>query len=310
MAPPKKQPRGQVDIACNASPDTVDAGAELRLRVRASAAPPCDLAGHSILVKDEHGAEAGRWELGPSDDATGAAGVLDVKAPLQPGAHVWSASSPAFVKDGTSYAEATAALSFAVRPHATRVLAWDVPPTVVAGEKFPIKVGIKCSAGCTFANKPFAIHGPDGAKIAEGVLTGEVWPGTSGLYFTTLELPAPSTPGLYEWSARAAGADLAVAHDEGATPFGVRVVDPPECLLTLEAFDKEGDTPLPEALVALHPYRAVTDARGRAELRVAKGSYTLFVASPGYLTLGLAIDVTADLTAKAELEREPERERN
>ena len=60
----------------------------------------------------------------------------------------------------------------------------------------------------------------------------------------------------------------------------------------------------------MHPYRAVTDERGVAEMRVAKGAYTLFVSQTSYLTFGLPVEVTADMTARAELCLEPVAERN
>jgi hypothetical protein len=90
----------------------------------------------------------------------------------------------------------------------------------------------------------------------------------------------------------------------------VRVVGRPECLVTVEAVDKLSQEPVVGAQVALHPYKAVTDGRGLAEIRVAKGAYDLFVAKKKYLTLGLPVEVTADMTARAELDLEPEIERN
>jgi len=47
-----------------------------------------------------------------------------------------------------------------------------------------------------------------------------------------------------------------------------------------------------------------------AEVRVAKGAYKLFVSQTKYLTFGLPVEVTADITARAELELEPMPERN
>ena len=60
----------------------------------------------------------------------------------------------------------------------------------------------------------------------------------------------------------------------------------------------------------MHPYRAITDDRGVAEVRVAKGAYKLFVSQTRYLTFGLPVEVTADMTARAELDVEPVTERN
>jgi hypothetical protein len=64
------------------------------------------------------------------------------------------------------------------------------------------------------------------------------------------------------------------------------------------------------AQVALHPYKTVTDERGLAEIRVTKGAYDLFVAKRKYLTLGLPVEVTTDMTARAEFDLEPEVQRN
>jgi hypothetical protein len=214
------------------------------------------------------------------------------------------------VKKGVSYEEASKAISFTVKPHTTRVLAWDAPSTVVAGDKFTIKIGIKCSSECSFADKAFAIFDHEGAEIASGVLSNDIWPGTSGLCFATVELKAPSSAGLYQWTVKSAGKDLERPHAEGAAEFSLRVVSRPEVRVTVEAVDKASQKPLAGAQVALHPYKAVTDERGFAEIRVAKGAYDLFVAKTRYLTLGLPVDVTADMTARAELDLEPEIERN
>jgi len=310
MASRKEPTRGQVDIALEVSPDIVDAGAEMSLHARVSCSPSCDLTGHSLSVRDEAGADAGVLELTETDEEDNAAGVLALKAPLKTGDHVWSVLCPAVVKNGVSYEEASKAISFSVKPHTTRVLAWDIPPTVVAGEKFEIKVGIKCSSECVFRDKAFAIYDHEGAEIAAGMLSGDLWPGTTGLYFATVELEAPSSADLYHWSVKCAGKDLAVAHDEGAAQFSLRVVSPPECLVTVEAVDKTSQEPLAGAHVALHPYKAITNERGFAEIRVAKGAYDLFVAKAHYLTLGLPVEVTANMTARAELDLEPVTERN
>ena len=55
--------RGQMTCAVDVSPDVVDAGAELTLQGRVSCSPACDLRGHTLLVKDQAGAEVGRAEL-------------------------------------------------------------------------------------------------------------------------------------------------------------------------------------------------------------------------------------------------------
>ena len=310
MAPRKEPARGHVDIALEVSPDVVDAGAEMTLHARVSCTPSGDLVGHTLKVNDESGADTEILALTDIDDDENAVGAVALKAPVKTGAYVWSVVSPAVVKDGVSYAESSKTLSITVTPHTTRVLAWDIPPTVVAGDGFTIKVGIKCSSECKFTDKAFAIYDHEDTKVGSGTLSGDVWPGTSGLYFATVELKAPSSADLYQWSVKSAGKDLERPHAEGAAEFSLRVVARPECVVKIEAVDRVSQEPVAGAQVALHPYRTVTDERGLAEIRVAKGAYALFVAKRKYLTLGLPVEVTADMTARAELDLEPEIERN
>jgi hypothetical protein len=197
-----------------------------------------------------------------------------------------------------------------VAPHTTDVVVWDIPSAVVAGERFRIKVGIKCSDECDLTKSDFEIHDHEGTRVATGTLTGDRWPGTTGLYVAEVELEAPAAEGLYTWSVNMPGSDGEIPHAEGSTSFGVRVVSHPDYLVTVEAFDRESQQPLSAARVVMHPYKAVTDEHGRAEVRVAKGTYTLFVSQTRYLTFGLPIEVTADMTARAELDVEPVTERN
>jgi hypothetical protein len=221
-----------------------------------------------------------------------------------------------------------------VTPHATNVVAWDIPSAIVVGERFRIKVGMKCADECDLTNSDFGIydHGlqgsgigdpeseegsgirdqgsREGKRVATGKLSSNLWPGTTGLYVAEVELEAPAAEGLYTWSARAPGSDGEIPHAEGSVSFGVRVVSRPQYLVTVEAVDEVNQTPLSGARVVMHPYKAVTDERGVAEMRVAKGAYKLFVSQSRYLTFGLPVEVDADMTARAELCVEPVPERN
>jgi hypothetical protein len=191
----------------------------------------------------------------------------------------------------------------AVTPHTTSVVVWDVPSAIVVGERFRIKVGIKCSNECHLTNTDVGIYDDEGRQVATGTLADERWPGTTGLYVAEVELDAPAGEGLYTWSVRG-------QHAEGSSSFGVRVVSPPDCLVRVEAVDHITRAPLSGARVVMHPYKAVSDEHGVAEVRVAKGAYTLFVSQTGYLTFGLPVDVQADMTARTELSLEPVPERN
>lgn len=207
-------------------------------------------------------------------------------------------------------ADAVDAGAETIQAHTTSLVAWDVPSAIVVGERFRITVGIKCSNECNLANSAFGIYDDEGAQVATGTLSGDRWPGTTGLYVAEVELVAPAGEGLYTWSVKTLGSDVGLPHAEGSVSFGVRVVSRPEYVVTVEAIDRASQTPLSGARVFMHPYNAVTDERGVARVRVAKGAYKLFVSQTRYVTFGLPVKVAGDITARAELDLEPVRERN
>jgi hypothetical protein len=310
MASLSEDMHGYVTCVVDVSPDIVDAGAEMTLRGMLSCSPPCDLRGHVLLIKDEIGADAGSMELTEFDGETNTPNELVLKAPLTPGKFTWSVVCPAVEKGGTSFTETSTQIVFTVTPHATYVVAWDVPSDIVARERFTIKVGIKCSNECRLAHSDFAIYDHEGTRVAVATLPDKHWPGTAGLYVSEVELVAPASAGLYTWSVKRLHSGPRIPHSESSISFGVRVVDPPEHLVTIETVDGVSRAPLRGAHVVMHPYRAVADEHGVARIRAAKGGYRLFVSETNYLTFGLPIEVASDMTVRAELDLEPVLERN
>ena len=138
MASEGDQMRGRTTCAVQVSPDVVDAGAEMTLQGKVSCSPACDLRGHTLLVKDQDGADRGSVELSEFDGETSKTSEFVVKVPVKAGAYTWLAVCPAVVKEGISYMQATAPISFTVEPHTTNVLAWDIPSAIVVGERFRI----------------------------------------------------------------------------------------------------------------------------------------------------------------------------
>src|SRR5262245_7450694 len=224
MASHSDKTRGQLTCVVDLDPKVVDAGGELTLHFEVSCAPACDLRGHAVLIKDQGGAERGSIKLTSFDGETNETGELVVKAPVTAGECTWLVLCPAVVKERISYAEASTPISFNVRPHTTSVIVWDTPSAVVAGERFRIKVGIKCSSECHLKNSHFEIYDHKGIQVATGTLSGDIWPGTTGLYFAEVELQGPAEEGLYTWSGKCLGFDAGLPHDEGSVSFGVRVV--------------------------------------------------------------------------------------
>jgi len=292
---------GQRTCTVEVDPTEVDAGAELTATVRAACPHGCDLTGQSISIQSEDRAELANGEL---DDE--ACATLVLRAPLEVGEHIWRAVLAAHETDDTRHEETVTEFPIVVVPHAASVNVWSLPSAVAAGERFSFKVGIKCSAGCKLGGRALCVLDHDGAQVAAANLCEDVWPDTSALYFAELEAQAPRMPGDYQWRIETPGSNEGVPHAAGACTFAVKVVEAPDHEVTVEAFDSEKRTPIKGAHVLLHPYRALTDERGVAKVKVAKGRYTLFVSGFNYLGHESILDVTSDITARAELTVEPE----
>ena len=310
MAAPSEETRGHTTCAVTVSPDVADAGAELTLTTKVSSIPARDLRGHVVVLRDAAGADVGSVELIDFDGEANHGGPLIIKAPLAVGQHIWLAVCPTAAIHGESHTETSTPVAFTVKPHPTHLVAWDVPSAVEAGGTFRLNVGIKCSNECDLSNARFGVYDHDGALVATSALAGDRWPGTSALHVAEVQLQAPRAAGLYTWTVKGPRADSDIPHAEGSVSLGVQVVSPPDYIVTVEAVDSIAQTPIGGARVVMHPYRAVTNERGVAEVRVARGDYKLFVSQTGYLTFGLPVAVTADVSARAELAPEPEVERN
>ena len=85
----------------------------------------------------------------------------------------------------------------------------------------------------------------------------------------------------------------------------VRVVSPPDCEVTVEAVDREKQTPIKGVRVVMHPYRATTDQNGIAKVKVTKGRYDMLVSGSKYVPVGIAVEVTTDIITRAELDVDP-----
>jgi hypothetical protein len=308
MAAKATRMHGRRNCAVEVSPSEVDAGAELTVTARVSCPNGFDLRGQSVSIREQNDTELATAELTEFDGATNATSAFILRAPLEVGEHIYRAVLAANEKDGVLQEETSTEFSFVARPHAMSVNVWGLPSAIAAGECFGLKVGIKCSAECKLAGRPLSIFDHEGAQVGEANLLDDVWPGTSALYFAEVEAQAPLTTGDHEWHAEAPGSEQGVPHAAGSFTFTIKVVRPPDHEVTVEAFDSEKQTPIKGAHVLLHPYRALTDERGMAKVRVAKGCYRLFVSGFQYIAHQSIIDVAGDVTTRAELTLEPEGE--
>ena len=186
--------------------------------------------------------------------------------------------------------------------HAVQLNVWDVPSATVAGERFKVAVGVRCSAGCDLGGRELRLFDQEGAQAGAVKLGRDVWPGTESLYFAEIEARAPLAAGSHQWEAKIAGRDSEQPHAAGSLPVAVRVVSPPDCEVTVRAADRETHAPIQGARVVMHPYRAVTDENGIAKVRVTRGRYDILVSGSKYLPVCASVEVTADMITSAELD--------
>ncbi len=293
--------RGLTACSVEVSPGEVDAGADMTLKGKVSCAPAGDLRGESLLIKDHDGALAEAMELTEFDGETNETREFVVKAPVRPGAYTWLAVPPVPAIAGVAHEDTSALFYFTVKPHGMRVVVWDAPSAIQGGETFRVKLGVKCSSGCRPDGWVVEVRNHDGEKQATATLSDEPWPGTSALYTTEVDLSAPDAEGLYAWEATALADGPELPHAKCLARFAVRVVSSPGCLLTVVAIDAERQTPVHGVKVVVHPYKAFTDERGVAKVRVPEGEYRLFVSGKNYFPFRCDREVKTDVTIRAEL---------
>ena len=183
-------------------------------------------------------------------------------------------------------------------PHDLSLAVWDVPAAVAVGERFAVRVGAKSSAGCALTGRRIDVRDSTGTLLASGELGATPWPGTGALFWADVALAAPPAPGLATLTAAFDAGGMVEPHQDAAAAFNVAVVARPEHLLTVSV--ASCGRPIDEAHVRLGAHRAMTDAAGRAALKLAKGHYELVVWKAGYDIETKPIEITADASVSVE----------
>jgi hypothetical protein len=297
---------GQRVCAVEVSPSEVDAGAELAVTVRVSCPNGCDLRGQRVSIRNPDDTELAHVEATEFNGETYVTSAFVLRAPLDLGEHIYRAVLAAHEKDGVLHEETSTEFSFATKAHGASVNVWGLPSAIAAGERFRLKVGIKCSAGCKLTGRLLGVFDHEGTQVGAGNLRDDVWPGTNALYFAEVEAQAPLATGDYKWQAKTPEWDSGVPHAAGSFTFRVNVVSPPDYEVTVVAFDREKQAPIDGAHILLHPYRSRTDEKGVAKVKVTRGRYRLFVSGFNYIPHESDIDVAGDVTTRVELTAEPE----
>ena len=190
------------------APQDVAAGSEFNVTLSVSCTAGCDLRGRALHIVSPDGTDASEGSLaGDAEDAV----AVTLKAPPRVGEHVWTVSLPACEVGKVPHDEAALTIAVTAIPNATSLAVWDIPSPVTVDERFAVAVGAKSAAECTLEGSGIDICDSSGAIVAHSELGGAPWPGTSALYWTTLELTAPGKAGLAKWAARFSATDVDVA---------------------------------------------------------------------------------------------------
>jgi hypothetical protein len=299
----------EVTVSVVNTPTTeVDGTTALTLNLRAICSIGCDLWGKSIQVLTEDGTLVIKKPLLQSDGSTLASGEIVVQAPFEPGEHSWTVLFPAQTVGGVPHKESSTTFPIVVKPHATRVKVWQVPPTVIASQHFVVNVGVECSSQCSLAGQKIEIRDQKGTRLVAAILGEHPHADSKGLYWTEVELEAPISEGRFRWTAAFPGADVSGFHKQASCDFSSAVVREGECLLTIEAVSKELSLPARNARVLIRPqryrgftYENETDEEGIAEVRLPAGEYQVYVRGEESEVLFSRVQVAGDCTIRAEL---------
>lgn len=281
---------------CEPVPTEVPVGADFLVKVKVLRPAGCDLGRLPVSVT---GPDAQTVPIAPPD-ASGETRAIALKAPQHVGEHAWSIAFGTYESEGVQYEGCTLAIRLRTKPHATSLAVWEVPSPVVIGERFRVKIGAKSSAACTLEGEATEVMDQTGAVVAHGKLGATPWPGTSALFWTEIELAAPTQEGLCWWSVRFAAAAIETPHEGTSSRFSVAVVRPPEHRLTVAVFEKDSQAPIADAQIRLGAYRAATDPSGHAEVAMPGGTYDLSVWKVGYDAPGQVVDIRGDTVIKVE----------
>jgi hypothetical protein len=306
-------------------PDELDLGTPFILTVAVWSSSGCDLAGAKFHVLQE-GEQVGeivsagvlpqivRRDLETEDydprnepiDTRDSVQIA-LTAPARIGAFRWTFVLPAQEIGGVAHAQGALTFSFVTAEHRTSLTAWDVPSPIAAGEKFSLKVGAKCCACCALSGQTVVLHDGHGDVVGTGVLGEMQWADAEGLYFTELDVTAPATEGLCQWSIDFPAGQAGLPHRGATAALSFMTVAPARHQVSVAIIARDTAAPIADAQVRLGFHRAATDESGIARLCVATGPQRLFVWKAGYAIPERIVEISEDVDVCVEAEALPEK---
>ena len=285
-------------------PHETEALKKIALRIKVTCSKGCDLRGKYVEIRNEEGSVISRTKIISSN---GESGQLIIDAPSTPGEHYLEVVFPSQESAGIIHEEKRVKFKFKVKPHKTSISVWDIITPIIIGEKFKIKVGVKCiTASCNLSGRIIGVYDDYGIKVGEGILRQDVWKGTESLYWTEIGLNAPKTAGKYTWFVKfpVEEADKSL-HMESSASFSFLCVNPPECVATIKIIDERTKRGIEGVLIRLGPYKGVTDEKGVVSMHVSKGTYRLSAVKEGYDAFESIMHISKNVEIEIPLKERP-----
>jgi hypothetical protein len=286
-------------IELTTTPSPVDVGVEFALKIALSCPHGCDLRGAPITITAPVGV-IGPIEPTAFNDNAALADVV-VTAPNQVGEYEWSIVCPRWEANGSIHDESSASCSVRTKPHMASIAVWDVPSPIVVDTPFSVKVGVKCSIGCSVAGGLVEVRDEDTSLlVGNACLTDTPWPASDSLYWATVEVAVPSGEGVHFWTAGFIPAESALTHQALPARFSGRVNRRPQHTLVVGVTAQRTGLPIHDAEVRAGAYAAYTNEHGVATIGLPPGTYSLRIRKDGYTASSQTVDVHEDALVQIE----------
>jgi len=298
MQQEETMPTGPV-LAILTEPEQPDAGSAFTVTVTTDVSAP-EAQGLAAALLDHEGCERAAAPLGYDHDRGLALATLNADAPPTLGRYRWTALLRA-TEDEAGEPLATAEVDLDTSAHSIRPAIWAVPPAIEAGAEFSVRVGLRCTAGCTARGWSFRVLDAAGDEVATGMTGDTPAPGTDALHFAEISLRAPEEDGKHLWTVVPVRPDADLPHEVHAADLRLTVIPQPDRVIRIRAVDAATGAPVDRAKVVAHPFRTFTDAEGCAEIAVPQGAYTVFVSGKQYFPFRHEVETDEDVDIVAEL---------
>jgi hypothetical protein len=276
----------------------------ISFKVKASCAAGSDLRGGRInlLAQEEVVATLSLIDF---HDGVNETGAFMLAAPDTVGAFTWNVHFLDQEIGGVRYEDASLPIQIRTKPLQASLAVWDIPSSVLIGERFTIKVGAKSSGACQLKGAHVEVRDESGEKVGEGAFGDTPLPQTDALFWTEISLTAPSRAGTHSWRAAFVANELKLPHEAASTTFGFSTVKRPEHRLMVKVVENDVATPIANVQLGVGPYRAATDDAGAADVHVAAGRYQLDLWHAEFEFVSQEVEVSQDTAVQVELTRLP-----